>query len=136
MTVVEQKVDATAPKPSKPLQKQLQETSHSEEDEDEADDVVTLSLEGLKGSAHIQAKVEARLAELHTLQTKGKFRSQRGGAKDNYWWKKEVPWPQNYILTGTSKSRTTYDSLTMSQWVSGFSAIIREEPDPDTKSSC
>ena len=129
------------PKPSKTSQKQLQETSHSEEDEDEADGVVTPSLEGLKRLSHIQAKVEERLAELHTLPTKGKFRSQRGGggggggrgAKDNYWCKKEVPWPQNYILTSTSKSRATYDSLTMSQWVSGFSTIIREESDLDTK---
>ena len=40
MTVVEQKYDATAPKPSKTPQKQLQETSHSEEDED---DEMTLS---------------------------------------------------------------------------------------------
>ena len=47
--------------------------------------------------------------------------------------KKEVPWPQNFILSGTTKSRTTYDSLTMSQWVSGFSQIIREETDPQTK---
>ena len=75
MMVVEQKVDTTAPKPSKPPQKQLQETSYSEEDEDDADDVVTPSFEGLKRSAHIWAKVEERPTELHTLQTKRKFRS-------------------------------------------------------------
>ena len=62
---------------------------------------------------------------------RGKFRSQRGWPKDNYWCKKEIPWPQNYILSGTSKSRTTYNSLTM--WVSGFSAIIRGESDLETK---
>ena len=32
-------------------------------------------------------------------------------------------------MSGSSKSCSTYDSLTMSQWVSGFSWIIREETD-------
>ena len=63
----------------------------------------------------------------------GKFKSQRGGSNDTVWCKREVPWPHNFILSGSSKSRTSYDSLSMSQWVSGFSSIIREESDLDTK---
>ena len=133
MTVVEQKVDASAEKSSKAQHRQSQDTSDSEEGSEDTNDVVTPSLEGLRQSAQTQAKVEERLAELHAIQNKGKFRSQRGGPKDNYWCKKEVPWPQNYILSGTSKSRATYDSLTMSQWVCGFSNIIREETDLETK---
>ena len=133
MTVVEQKVDASAGTSSQLQHRQPQAPSDSEEDSEDIDDAVTPSLEGLRKSAQIQAKVEERLAELQAIQNKGKFRSQRGGPKDNYWCKKEVPWPQNFILSGTTKSRTTYDSLTMSQWVSGFSHIIREETDPQTK---
>ena len=77
MTVVEQKVDASAGKSSKVQHRQFQDTSESEEGSEDTDDVVTPSLEGLRQSAQIQAKVEERLAELHAIQNKGKFRSQR-----------------------------------------------------------
>ena len=43
---------------------------------------------------------------------------------------KKIPWPQNHILSGSNKSRTSYDALSISQWVAGFSCIIREESDP------
>ena len=66
------------------------------------------------------------------MHPQGKFKSQRGGS-DTYWCKKEVPWPQNHILSGTSKPRVTYDNLSMAQWVSGFCAIIRDESNVQTK---
>ena len=47
--------------------------------------------------------------------------------------KKEVPWPQNYILGGTTKSRVNYDSLSISQWVSGFATIIKDEKNAQVK---
>ena len=70
----------------------------------------------------------------------GKFKSQGGGgggggSNDKFWCKKEVPWPQNHILSGTSKSRVTYDNLSMAQWVSGFCAIIRDESNGQTKNN-
>ena len=69
-----------------------------------------------------------RLEELKQLNSQGKYKSQRGG-NEVVWCKKEVPWPQNFILSGSNKSCTTYGSLIMSQWVSGFNLIIREETD-------
>ena len=62
----------------------------------------------------------------------GKFKSQRGGS-DTVYCKIEVPWPHNYILTGSTKSMASYDNLSMSQWVAGFSQIIREQTDPTVK---
>ena len=84
MMAVEQKVDASAGKSSKAQQIQSQDPSNSEDDSEDTDDVITPSLEVLRKSAEIQAKVEERLAELHAIQNKGKFRSQRGGPTDNY----------------------------------------------------
>ena len=54
------------------------------------------------------------------------FKSQRGG-HDQLTVKHKLPWPQNHILAGTSKSRVTYDSLSTFQWVSGFCSIIKDE---------
>ena len=64
------------------------------------------------------------MQELQSINMQGKFKSQSGGdTNDNVWCKREVPWPHNLILSGSSKSRTSYDSLSMSQWALGFSAI-------------
>ena len=41
----------------------------------------------------------------------------------------QVPWRQNYVLAGTSKSRVTCDSLSTFQWMTGFCSIIKEEKD-------
>ena len=70
--------------------------------------------------------------DCRTLNEQGKFKSQRGGS-DTVYCKIEVPWPHNYILTGSTKSRASYDNLSMSQWVAGFSQIIREQTDPTVK---
>ena len=47
--------------------------------------------------------------------------------------KKEVAWPHNHVLGGSSKNRISYDNLTMSQWVSGFATIVRDESDLSIK---
>ena len=60
------------------------------------------------------------------LSQKGKCKSQCGGS-ETVFVKKEIPWPQNYILGGNLKSRVSYDNLSISQWVSGFATIIRDE---------
>ena len=62
-------------------------------------DGVIPSLEVLRKSDSIQARVEDRIRELQSLHPQGKFRSQRGGLNENFWCKKEVPWPQNHILS-------------------------------------
>ena len=69
-----------------------------------------------------------------TLNEQGTFRSHRGG-HHQVTVKHKVPWPQNHILAGASKSRKTYDSLSTFQWVSGFCAIIRDESNVETKNS-
>ena len=99
-----------------------------------ASDSVIPSLDFLRASNTIQARVDDRIKELQAIHPQGKFKSQRGGS-DTYWCKKEVPWPQNHILSGTSKSRVTYDNLSMAQWVSGFCAIIKDENNVETKNN-
>ena len=37
-----------------------------------------------------------------------------------------VYWPQNFILTGSRKSRPSYDDWTLTQWVAGFVGCIQE----------
>ena len=95
-------------------------------------ELVLPSLDRLRSFREIQDQVDARIKELQTSQDKGKLKSQRGGT-ETVFVKREVPWLQNYTLRGTSKSRVSYDSLSISQWVSGFAMIIKHEPDIDVK---
>ena len=94
--------------------------------------MVLPSLHTLKSSVRDPEEVDRRLEELKQLNLQGNYKSQRGG-NEVVWCKKEVLWPQNFILSGSTKSRTTYDSLTMSLWVSGFTHIIREETELGVK---
>ena len=96
-------------------------------------DLILPSLCGLRQPSQLQTQVDRRLQELQAINLQGKFKSQHGGVNETIWCKREVPWPQNFILSGSNKSRTSYDSLSMSQWVSGFTTIIREESDIETK---
>ena len=103
-------------------------------EESDAGDVVIPSTKFLKTSKSIQDAVDIRLQELAKLNEQGKFKSQRGN-NDQVTVKQQIPWPQNYILAGTSKSRVTYDSLSSFQWMAGFSAIIREEKNVKIKNA-
>ena len=62
------------------------------------------------------------------------FKSQHGG-KEQIMVKNQVPWPQYYVLAGTSKSRVIYDNLSTFQWMSGFCSIIKEECDVKVKNA-
>ena len=97
-----------------------------DEDSDAGDDIVIPTTKFLKASKHIQDAVDIRLQELAKLNEQGKLKSQRS-SNDQVTVKQQIPWPQNRILAGTSKTRLTYDSLFTFQWMAGFSAIIREE---------
>ena len=103
-------------------------------DSDDEDDVVTPTTAFLKSSRGIQNAVDKRLQELASLNEQGMFKSQRGG-HEQVTVKHKVPWPQNHILAGTSKSRVTYDSLSTFQWVSGFCSIIKDENNMSTKNA-
>ena len=80
------------------------------------------SVDYLKANPQIQAQVDNRVRELHQLHDlniTGNFRSQRVGGTGDILVKKRVQWPQNYVLTGLSKTRPTYDSLNPFQWMAG-----------------
>ena len=76
--------------------------------------VVVPSMTSLQNSDQIQAQVDQRIRQLAQLNESGKFKSQRGGS-ENIWVKKQVAWPQNFILGGNNKSRVSYDSLNLCQ---------------------
>ena len=90
---------------------------------------VVPSLGYLRENESVQSEVDKRLAELEKLNetaTRGRLKSQRGGPGE-FSVKRMVDWPQNFILTGSRKTRPTYDDLTFTQWVSGFVRCIQEE---------
>ena len=135
MSVMEQRVDKVE-KPDNQTASMVAETTGAASNipSSTASDTVIPSIDFLKASDSIQARVDDRIKELQALHPQGKFKSQRGGS-DTYWCKKEVPWPQNHILSGTSKSRVSYDNLSMAQWVSGFCSIIKDEVNVQTKNN-
>ena len=97
------------------------------------DDLVLPTLATLRQSRSIQDQVDTRIRELQAVdKEKGKFKSQRGGS-ETIWVKHVIAWPHNFVLSGNTKNRVTYDSLSLSQWVSGFATIIRDESDVEVK---
>ena len=44
-----------------------------------------------------------------------------------------VKWPHEYILSGNSKERISYDQLSITQWVAGFGRIMKEEKNSEIK---
>ena len=97
------------------------------------EDLVLPTLATIRQSRSIQDQVDTRLKELQAVnKDKGKFKSQRGGS-ETIWVKNDIAWPHNFVLSSNTKNRVTYDSLSLSQWVSGFSTIIRDENDIETK---
>ena len=49
--------------------------------------------------------------------------------------KKSVDWPQHFILTGTHKTRPSYDYLTITHWASGFVRCIQKEKSENVRAS-
>ena len=130
MSKIEEKVN-NQQQPASAVESSAMSQASSSTSEPELDLMIP-TMEVLKKSTTIQAAVDNRLKELSSLSEKGKFKSQRGGS-ETVWVKYEVPWPHNHVLSGSNKSRTSYDALSLSQWVAGFSCIIREETDPSVK---
>ena len=84
-------------------------------------------LQTLRQDLALQAQVEQRLQELSSLKKTGtKLKSLRGGVVDvlvlNC-----VEWPQEYVLSGNSKERVSYDQISITQWVAGFGCIMKEQ---------
>ena len=127
MAAMEKKVqDKDSQQASPSVRSSVSRTSDTE------DEFLLPSIATLKQSHQIQRQVDERVKQLQTINEQGKFKSQRGGSETVYV-KKEVPWPHNFVLGGSKKSRVSYDALSLSQWVAGFSQIIREEPNNDTR---
>ena len=71
--------------------------------------------------------MEQRLRQLaDTEKTGTKIKSLRGGSVEVLV-PNRVKWPHEFVLSGSSKERVSYDQLSISQWVAGFCRIMREE---------
>ena len=73
--------------------------------------------------------MEARIRQLSNNDVKGmdpKYKSQRGGAMDVFV-KERAKWPHEFALAGSTKDRITYNQLNITQWMSGFCRILRDE---------
>ena len=86
-------------------------------------------LHTLRHDRSIQDQVEARVKQLSNTDVKGtdpKYKSQRGGSMDIFV-KERVKWPHEFVLAGSTKDRITYNQLNITQWMSGFCRILRDE---------
>ena len=112
-----------------------QAAAASTSDSSRLEQVVVPSMAALQGSSHIQAEVDRRIRHLTDLNEAGKLKSQRGG-NDTIFVKRQVPWPQNFVLGGNNKTRLLYNNLNWTQWISGFAMIAREEHNIAIKMPC
>ena len=86
-------------------------------------------LHTLRHDRSVQDQVEARIRQLSNNDVKGtdpKYKSQRDGATDVFV-KERVKWPHEFVLAGSTKDRITYNQLNITQWMSGFCRILRDE---------
>ena len=96
------------------------------------------NIKSLRTSRVIQEKVDQRLARLEEqLNIQGnatavKVKSKRGGNVDVYV-EKKVAWPHEAILGGVSRQRISYDQLSLTQFVQGFSKNILDESDQEIR---
>ena len=106
----------------------------SSDSSSDSDDSNMPNVNSLRTSRLIQKKVDERLAQLEhhsSLQgnsTSTKLKSKRGGNVDVYV-DKRVARPHEAIFGGTSRQRISYDQLSLTQFVQGFSKNILEETD-------
>ena len=110
------------------------EPQTTEEDSSDAE-LVMPSKKFIKEDPSIQQRVKARMEELKHINDRdcqGKFKSQRS-VNDEVTVKFKIPWPQNQVLSGSNRSRPSYDQLNVFQWVSGFARITQDETDIDVK---
>ena len=129
MNAMESKVNGATYSPHRGHSSMKSKTDNDDSDEG---DLIFPILPALKQSKSMQQEVDKCIRQVARLNEQGKFRSQRGGI-ENVWVKREIPWSQKYILGGSNNTRVSYDSLSMSQWVAGFSQIIREEQNTKTR---
>ena len=118
-----------------PLHKDTESSSEDDSTESADDELVLPTKKFIRKNASIQRQVDARIEELKKLNEqdlKGNLKSQRS-INDEVIVKCKVPWPQNHVLTGSTRSRPSYDSLSIFQWVTGFTRIIQDEKNVEIK---
>ena len=78
----------------------------------------------MRQNSHIQKQVEQRLREPTALQsgTGQKIKSQRGGVEVMV-----KNRPHEFVLTGSTKERVSYDHLAPIQWMAGFWRTMKEK---------
>ena len=90
-------------------------------------------LEVLRQNTIVQAQAEKWLRELSEADKLGiKQKSLRGGLIEvivPHW----VKWPLEYVLSGSTKERVSYDHLSITQWMVGFCRIMRDEKNLDNQ---
>ena len=93
---------------------------------------VVPSMGYLRSDSEIQRQVQQRVREVQSVpecsgncrvkcssENSGRFRSQRT-PNSNVMVKKQIDWPQNFILVGPNKKHVAFDDLTCPQFVAGF----------------
>ena len=81
----------------------------------------------LRQDMSVQALVDQHLKQLADAEKTGtKIKSLRGGSVEVLV-PNRVKWPLEYVLSGLSKERISYDQLSTTQWVAGFCRIMKEE---------
>ena len=116
-------------------QPQYDTVSHGIDTELASFQSVIPSMSYLRNNESVQHEVEKRLTELRNLNesaNKGRVKSQRGGPGEIFV-KRPVDWPQHFILTGTHKTRPSYDDLSITQWASRFVRCMQEEKSEQNK---
>ena len=108
--------------------KSMKHVSESSSDEES---LPTLST--LRTSRQIQRQVDARIAEIEShSKVQGdestKLKSKRGGGVDVLVSKK-VAWPHDHVLGGVTRQRVSYDQLSLTQFIQGFTRNILDESD-------
>ena len=73
------------------------------------------------------------MRDIQEEDIQGRYKSQRGG--ETVYVKRQVKWPQNYVLAGNSKARITYDQLNPFTFVVGFVSQIRDEKNVEIKNT-
>ena len=94
---------------------------------------VVPSLGYLRSNPELQKQVSARLREVQEVpEVSGNFKSQRSN-NSNITVKKQVDWPQNYVLGGPNKKRVSFDDLSCPQFVAGFIRSVQLKTDETEK---
>ena len=105
-------------------------------------DSVVPSLEYVRSNEDLQAQATNRISQLKSstshskgkpviTPSQGKLVSQRGGGDVRV--KRQVDWPNNFVLVGPNRVTTSYENLTWPQWVVGCMKMIKYQTYPVDK---